>query len=393
MNGALLYIAGVGWGSAYMVITIAVMIMCILASKRSFFRGELLCSLCLFLLAVYMCLLKRIDTAASVKDMFSLLLRYVSILLFMLLPWNVQKHALVVFSSIFAISLVPSLLYWVLSQLGIQLPFTELESKAASKTAAGVYYEMYPGALITKSRQGFLYYRLCGVYDEPGVVGTIGALLLAADGYRFKKSWRNGVLLLAGVLTASLAFYAICSIYFICWAIKKNAVKAVGLMFSLLVLFMIFMSVDFTNPNLLHFQHRLRVVDGKVQGDNRTTGGFDESYEEFWEDDMLIQLFGNGAGAANSNENMAGGASYKIVIYDYGIVGLAAILAWIILTVLYLYGGAQCWRTAALSLVFLASIYQRPDVFNMSYMIVLLGGSAGFAIEKQYPQKRITYAG
>ena len=55
---------------------------------------------------------------------------------------------------------------------------------------------------------GGVLFRMNGVYDEPGTVGTIAALLLAATGFRL-HDWRCRVLYAAGVLSFSLAFAAL----------------------------------------------------------------------------------------------------------------------------------------------------------------------------------------
>jgi hypothetical protein len=52
---------------------------------------------------------------------------------------------------------------------------------------------------------GGLLSRLCGIYDEPGMVGTLSALLLAARGFRLDSIWPR-LLLVAGLLSFSLAF-------------------------------------------------------------------------------------------------------------------------------------------------------------------------------------------
>jgi len=79
--------------------------------------------------------------------------------------------------------------------------------------AHGVRFLTSPWALFTESNAvllpwGGVLFRLSGIYDEPGTVGTNAALLLIALRFRW-SDWRVATLYVAGLLTFSLAFAAL----------------------------------------------------------------------------------------------------------------------------------------------------------------------------------------
>jgi hypothetical protein len=94
--------------------------------------------------------------------------------------------------------------------LGVPLTFTTRPALNPTFAAAGVRILQGPGAVFIESNSqalpwGGVISRLCGVYDEPGMVGTIAALMLAVRGFDI-RGWRAIVLWLGGVFSLSLAF-------------------------------------------------------------------------------------------------------------------------------------------------------------------------------------------
>ena len=57
------------------------------------------------------------------------------------------------------------------------------------------------------------FYRFCGLFEEPGVVGTICSLLLVADRIDLKSN-ENKLLFFYGLISFSLAFYILIIIYY-----------------------------------------------------------------------------------------------------------------------------------------------------------------------------------
>lgn len=114
------------------------------------------------------------------------------------------------FEALFLVSLVPGVIYLTLMILGVPLTFSVVPPQNAGFAAAGVRMLELPGAVFFEGNSqslpwGGVVSRLCGMFDEPGMVGTIAALLLAARGYRI-KGIREVALYIVGVLSFSLAF-------------------------------------------------------------------------------------------------------------------------------------------------------------------------------------------
>jgi hypothetical protein len=159
---------------------------------------------------------------------FSLFLIYISILpkvhggttrWFFLIPFTValltvrQEELQKIFEKfywVFALSLVPGIIVWICLVAGLPLEFQLLPPQNVLFAKAGVYYLQLPGVLFISSNvtllpNGGLLARLCGPYDEPGTVGTVAALCLAATRFKF-RDLRSVILLVAGLMSFSIAF-------------------------------------------------------------------------------------------------------------------------------------------------------------------------------------------
>ncbi|WP_223543550.1 hypothetical protein [Pseudomonas sp. GL-B-12] len=114
------------------------------------------------------------------------------------------------FSIIFGLSLLPGVLVSIGAILGLQISFNHRPLLNPVMAAAGGYYLNVPGVLllgnnVTSLPWGGTLYRLCAVYDEPGMVGTVSAFLLAAHRFRI-RSTATILLFVGGLLSFSLAF-------------------------------------------------------------------------------------------------------------------------------------------------------------------------------------------
>lgn len=159
---------------------------------------------------------------------FSLFLIYLSLLpkvdggatrWFFLIPFTVAalqldrerlSRVFEAFYWMFALSLVPGMLVWlwIVAGLPIELRFTAPPGDIVQRGITE-YLEV-PGVVFLLSNgivlpHGGVLFRLCGMYDEPGTVGTIAALCLAASGFRL-RSVPGAICLAAGMMSFSIAF-------------------------------------------------------------------------------------------------------------------------------------------------------------------------------------------
>lgn len=207
--------------------------------------------------------------------------------------------------------------------------------------------------------------RLSGFFNEPGLNGTICALLLCADGYKIKKIG-NIILFLAGICTLSLAFIFISLTYFILY-MKKHLKRGVMLLVIFVVLFSIFQNFHFRNNALLYLQNRLTFENGKLIGNSRETTS--ETSELFCKTLRNKPLFGNGRGYSSLESDQI---NVLNLIIDYGIIGI--LIMYVPLLVFGLNKAKGSWEAISFALCFMVSILQRYDILAIEYFLIFFGG-------------------
>lgn len=206
-------------------------------------------------------------------------------------------------------------------------------------------------------------YRFSSIFDEPGVVGTLNGLILASIGIS-KQNIKSIILLLAGLISFSLAFYIILAIILI----KNLNLTYIIIVFSLLTM------VWFLQGEKMDYLIVNRVVHGNenLEVGNRTGDAFDEYYDIFVAKGGNSLIFGKGSGTyrMEAEEGMTP-SSYKTLIIDNGIVGVALIVCFFALCVYYLNNSKKGWF---LFFIFIISGYQRPDLMTFYIIVMFLGG-------------------
>jgi hypothetical protein len=228
------------------------------------------------------------------------------------------------------------------------------------------YYVNYYLSYIVISGDGV---RSCGFFNEPGYFGIILGLVLLSDKFEIKKT-SNIILFLAGVTTMSLAFWVI----FILGVFLQNIKSLSKSIFAILFAFSVFCvvnSVEFSNPVVSSFIERFQYDSstGKFKGDNRSTEDFEMFFQRFMQREDAY--FGKGSGYYSSLQYEYV-SSYKSAILDWGIIGFCFTYGLLIFFALRTAHGNR--NAFILVLCFAMSIYQRPGVFNMIYLLVLFGG-------------------
>lgn len=209
--------------------------------------------------------------------------------------------------------------------------------------------------------------RLCGLFNEPGFLGTITALLLCIDNLNLKHIG-NWILFIAGIMSFSAAFVIIIVFYLIFNSIKNK--KTLGIVICLLIIyFFVLPKMTFSNQNIATLVQRITWINNGFAGDNRSNVLIDEIFTQLWNTKYIF--FGHGGGYCSSL-NSGGVASFKTYIIDYGIVGF-----FIMYGLLFIYAIKKCkknWKAISFVVVFFLSVYQRPSIFSPIYFILLLYG-------------------
>lgn len=206
-------------------------------------------------------------------------------------------------------------------------------------------------------------YRFCSVFDEAGVVGTTNGLILASLGIS-KNNIRSIIILLAGLISFSLAFYIMLAVIIISQFNIRNIV--IASIFGLGVI--LFAGERFDNL----IAQRLTIEDGQLSGDNRTAEEFEAYYSNFLSKGGKDLIFGKGTGFfQGTKEEHWSESSFKTRIIDWGIIGVVLVLTFYVISTIILNNSAKGWL---LSFIFLLSAYQRPDLTSYTIIVMYLGG-------------------
>ena len=260
------------------------------------------------------------------------------------------------FFNIYSFFLIPSIVAYIyVVFLGIDLPYNIIEPENAIKD---YLFRQYP-FLILSDDISIGAFRFHSYFDEPGVVGTISGILLLINGLNYKK-WQTWALLLSGIFSLSFAFYLL--LFFNILFFQSTRVKVIfgGIIITLLI---IFANNEIVQSLLLN---RFMIENGQVAGINRTTSSMDFFMANFWNSDKLYLGYGNGY---SQNFVNVGGASYKDLLINYGIIGLGSLS---FLSILY---GIKHLRFTkrlfVFGLIWGCIIYQRPFIFNLIYFYLM----------------------
>ena len=201
--------------------------------------------------------------------------------------------------------------------------------------------------------------RFFGMYDEPGVVGTIAGAILMTRQFNFKK-WINIPIFIAGILSFSLFFYVIFAIYVILFAkIRYKVITTV----------LVALAVYLWRENEILERYvfsRLEIENGEWTGDDRTKAHFDYWYKTEFVNSKDF-YFGLGR-SANTLYNQ-GGASYKDVIVNYGIIFFVIYMGTFTLFGLYRLKFSKEFFIYFFLLY--GVIYQRPFIGSFVYLFII----------------------
>ena len=295
------------------------------------------------------------------------IMKAIIIIIFLLQSSNVKKDVFDCFCKIFAISLIPSIAFSVLSILGINVGGSYIESVSVIKNLGNQHYLHFPGCVFREN----IYYsprfkQLCGMFDEPGMVGTISALILIAKKFLLKNDKTLVIVLMAGILSMSFAFYLLIVIWSILILLsnKKLRDKTICAMLIMIVIALLLRN----NAILKQFIfNRLSLVN--LINNNRTSTEFDTLFNVFLKSDTAWIL---GYGNNNPIFNNVDVSSYKLIIYNLGIIGFILYCGWFAF-----WGFFKANRNKMANILvicFLISIYQRPWILYLYFIVILFGG-------------------
>ncbi len=272
------------------------------------------------------------------------------------------KHeTFVLYSKMMGAMVLISLITWLIHKYLVEIPTIGILDISSFKGTG-------QGSTLMHNHFFFVTYfdrvdRFYGVFDEPGVLGTIGAILLYANKYDFKR-WYNVALLLGGIFTFSLAFYLLVliglAIHFL-----KDIKKIVMGMFVFLIGVAIVFFVLYDNPSFQ--QHIIARLDGieSVTGliNDRDNAYVVNNFEDLFNQPVHL-LFGYG-----NDPSMGAGTttSYMRWILRYGVVGFS-----IMCIIFGLLIKPNNKDKTGLCILLLLSFLQRPSVLHSAFVILVV---------------------
>ena len=341
-----------------MVARVCVPIALLYFGKKRFTTSR---NLVLLALPVFYWLLQVFHTSGGYSGGWELSL--ITLSLFLLLPDNMKKRIFDFFYRMFLAVAVVSVLVWLCYFLGINIGFQrELYYSQRDVGWTYYYYRWFIFAIFNSQT----IFRLCGVFNEPGALGTLCGLLFVCGGKKAKR-WEKIVLLVTGTLTFSLAFFLIVFAYEAIKICLKNP-RSIIFVALFVALFLAIPHIDFHNELLNQTAARFTITESGLSGDNRVSKTFEAQYNDFLHSSDV--WLGKGAGYDLGGANSSWKSHYVV---PYGIVGTVALLGmWFVAA--WQYGEGNKEKLIYIFLFFV-SLYQRPvAIENILGYVLLFGG-------------------
>lgn len=330
-----------------------------------------------------------------------------------MMPYSMRIRTITVFAVIFAVSLVPSILIslWVIT--GFPYTFETMPYYHGGMAAAGVKYLVAPLALFVETNSAFLpwggaFIRTSGIYDEPGMVGTIAALLLATQRFQITTLTRL-IVLIGGMVSGSLAFYiiSIIGLGFSSAASRQQRATAQVRNLTLLLLVVIFgailfgpVKLDSEDASSLELKVnespagsvRQVIISNDVRSsdavNNRNLPEMQRLLDRYWAGSARTLLFGIAADA--TAKDAPSSQVFTRLLVDYGIVGFSLLIGGMAAISLYALATLpnKKWLSLFLTL-FALSFYQRPTIWMPYTLTIFFCGLAmtGASIEQRSKQE------
>lgn len=277
---------------------------------------------------------------------------------------SVYKYFTLIYSCVIGVSLI---FFILVAFLNLNLPHTQIDPFVEEKK--WVTYYAYP-FLVYVENYGFLNFRFHGLFDEPGVVGTISGAIMLTEQFNLRK-FKNIPIFLSGLLSLSLFFFAVSIIFVV---LKSSKVVKILIVLLLVASFAVLSQNEVLDT--LVFE-RLEYSDGSLAGDNR-----DHMSKTWYKNFSESSAYWWGLGGGSHAIHNPGGASYKDLIIDYGFVFfISYILSFIWASLRLIYKRSD---VLLYIILLLCVLYQRPFLGNISYTFLMFAPLFVFSQKKSF---------
>ena len=341
------------WSKPFSLICVCLILICgIIYSK-----GETIAIKPFFLILCLLYLYTAILNQFSIPKYIILVLSCV----FFLFPRKFIKQSSDVFINIICVVFLCSILLYLslkIPNVASFIPYNVIDAVDVTKD---ISYRNY--ILLCTYDTPLDYQRFMCVFEEPGIVGTVAGIILFLLGFN-AKDWRSYVVVLAGILSFSLAFYIMAIVWMI---IEKKIISLTVVVFfaSIILLYFRQLGVDYLD---LYLIDRIQFTNEGFSGNNRTSSTFDAFYMNF--KSSVDYLWGLGNNYSKIIDPT--GASYKHIIVDSGFIFLCF---YVLNLILHANINGVKSKKNLLGYIFLvlAILFQRPfiDVFFYIFLLFL----------------------
>lgn len=274
---------------------------------------------------------------------------------------GVYRSFLLVYTGVVTISVV----IWVFALLGVISPIGVIPPLISEKN---YNYTVYPFLVMAQHIQDSVFdlIRFSGVFDEPGVIGTINLILLYINDADFKKPV-NILLMVTGVCSLSLAFFVGIFVLLIFQVFKKEHSKKYK--FAIIIFTASLAISCFTIPFMQEFiGDRLEYNQdtGKLAGDDRSNAALDYYIDSIrWSKEYWL-------GATKDiveSPDFEGKWGIQVAILMYGMLFIA-LYVFFYWRYSKLYICQDKYHTILFLLMLVMVLYQRPFVIYCEYIFL-----------------------
>ena len=305
-----------------------------------------------FVLFALICLLAGLVSGYSLFGIVFLFLLSTLFLTKTTFLWTVYHK----FRLIYVVTIAISMIVMLLAISGVSLPSTIIEPLNALKSHNYIAFPFFviPTDMMISGT------RFCGLYDEPGVVGTTAAILLFIEKFNLKNKG-NVIILISGILSVSLFFYLYISVFLLYKFFTTKISFFKRLIFVLLAICAVTLIFRNEITNELIVQ-RLEWNDDKqsISGNNRASGDLKDYVDSI----KWTSAYFWGVRDSNILKAYSDSSSLQNAILKYGFVVLCMYFLFYLLYA-KLHIGLN-YRCVFFMLTIFLVMYNRPDVFNLS---------------------------
>lgn len=223
--------------------------------------------------------------------------------------------------------------------------------------------------------------RVCGIFNEPGWLGTTIALIICYEKFDYKKM-SNWILLVAGILTYSLAFFLIIVAGFVIRNIKEYK-KWIPIIAVIIIIMFVLPNINTNNTQINLLLSRFKVSSEGLAGNNRSSVTIDTLLNNMFLTARGLVGYGDGyAECLNSLYEKKQILTIKTEFINFGILGMLFLyvppLFYIIKTPHF------SKKSLCFVICFWLSLYQRPWLYIVSNYMLLVSGVAYLNTSEPY---------